>query len=146
VRTTASTTEVGAVIRMLAGLYQLSPLKEFCLAKCRTPMDFTVAPSRSGTMGAFYMGLVYGLYCLGCCWLLFVTLFPLGMSIPAMAAITLVVLAEKTLPSPRIVTYATAVVLVLSGASMAATSQLFSSVGKDSSTTRPAEMPMGTKN
>jgi predicted metal-binding membrane protein len=31
------------------------------------------------------MGLEHGVYCLGCCWLLFVILFPLGvMNVPAM--------------------------------------------------------------
>jgi predicted metal-binding membrane protein len=42
------------------------------------------------------MGLLHGAFCLGCCWLLFVILFPLGiMNIAAMAVITLIVFAEK---------------------------------------------------
>jgi predicted metal-binding membrane protein len=50
------------------------------------------------------MGLEHGLYCLGCCWLLFVILFPLGiMNVAAMALITLLIFAEKSLPwNPRI--------------------------------------------
>jgi predicted metal-binding membrane protein len=142
VRTAASKAEVGGVILMLAGLYQLSPFKEVCLAHCRTPIDFTGSSSGNGVPDAFRMGLLHGVYCLGCYWMLFVVLFPLGMSIVAMVAVTLVVLAEKTLPSPRIVTYATAVVLVLYGALMSVTPQLFPTAGKDSSATMPAEMPM----
>ena len=43
------------------------------------------------------MGVEHGLYCLGCCWLLFVILFPLGiMNIAAMAVITLLIFAEKS--------------------------------------------------
>ena len=95
-----------------------------------------------GPSGGFYMGLIHGLYCLGSYWMLFVILFPLGMSIAAMTAVTLVILAEKTLPRPRVVTYATAAVLVLYGALMSVTPQLFPAVGKDSSATMPANMPM----
>lgn len=45
------------------------------------------------------MGLSHGLYCLGCCWLLFAILFPLGMmNIALLAAVTLLIFAEKSLP------------------------------------------------
>jgi predicted metal-binding membrane protein len=118
VGTAATATEVGGLILMLAGLYQITPLKEFCLSHCRAPIEFDENSWRGWRAGALYMGLVYGLFCLGCYWLLFLALFPLGMGIIAMLAVSLVVLAEKTLPSPRIVTYATAAVLVLYGAVM----------------------------
>jgi predicted metal-binding membrane protein len=59
---------------------------------------------RDGTIGAIRIGLLHGTYCLGCCWLLFAILFPLGiMNMPAMAVITLLVFAEKTLPWGRAV-------------------------------------------
>jgi predicted metal-binding membrane protein len=84
---------------ILAGLYQFSPLKHACLAKCRTPLNFILNAWRDGYGGAFRMGLEHGLYCLGCCWLLFAILFPLGlMNVAAMAAITLLIFAEKSLP------------------------------------------------
>jgi predicted metal-binding membrane protein len=59
---------------------------------------------RDGPSGAVQMGLEHGAYCLGCCWLLFVILFPLGiMNVAAMAVITLLIFAEKTLPlGPRL--------------------------------------------
>ncbi len=93
----------GATI-VLAGLYQLSPLKRACLAKCRSPLAFILASWRDGYRGSFRMGLEHGAYCLGCCWLLFVILFPLGMmNVAAMAVITLLIFAEKSLPlGPRI--------------------------------------------
>src|SRR6476620_7099544 len=70
---------VGGVLLILGGLYQLSPLKQACLAKCRTPIGFILGSWREGYWGSFRMGLEHGIYCLGCCWLLFVILFPLGI-------------------------------------------------------------------
>ena len=62
------------------------------------------------------MGLAHGGYCLGCCWLLFVVLFPLGiMNIAAMAVITLLVFAEKTLPWGRSVVRTAAGALIAYG-------------------------------
>lgn len=79
---------------------------------------------QDGMPGAVRMGLLHGAYCLGCCWLLFVILFPLGiMNIAAMAVITLVVFAEKTLPWGRAVARATAVALVVYGAVVLAAPQ-----------------------
>ena len=104
---------IGGTVLVGAGAYQLTPLKDLCLSKCRTPISFIMTSWRDGTAGALRMGLLHGAYCLGCCWLLFAILFPLGiMNIAAMAVITLVVFAEKTLPWGRPVARATAVALV----------------------------------
>ena len=81
---------IGGIVLVAAGLYQLTPLKDLCLSKCRTPITFIMTSWRDGAAGALRMGLLHGGYCLGCCWLLFVILFPLGiMNIAAMALITL---------------------------------------------------------
>ncbi len=88
---------LGGGILVLAGLYQLSPLKRSCLAKCRTPLSFILNSWRDGYGGAFRMGLEHGVYCTGCCWLLFIILFPLGiMNVAIMAVITLLIFAEKS--------------------------------------------------
>jgi predicted metal-binding membrane protein len=93
---------IGGGVIVLAGLYQLSPLKRACLTKCRTPFTFIFSSWRDGKLGAFRMGMEHGLYCLGCCWLLFVILFPLGiMNVGAMALITLLIFAEKSTPIGR---------------------------------------------
>jgi predicted metal-binding membrane protein len=90
---------IGAVVLILAGLYQLSPLKDICLSKCRAPLSFVLTSWRDGYGGALRMGLEHGLYCLGCCWLFFVIVFPLGMmNVAVLAAIVLVIFAEKSLP------------------------------------------------
>ena len=122
--TPAAEAQVGGAIIMIAGIYQLTPLKELCLSQCRTPIRFIMTSWRDGTAGAFRMGLLHGIYCLGCCWLLFVILFPLGMNVGAMAAVTLIILAEKMLPWPRLMPHAAAAALVLYGALVIASSQL----------------------
>jgi predicted metal-binding membrane protein len=112
----AGAARVGGFLLVLAGLYQLTPLKDRCLAQCRTPMGFVVTAWRDGAGGALRMGVQHGLYCLGCCWLLFAIMFPLGvMNLAAMAAITLVVAAEKSLPWVRPVASGVAVALVAYG-------------------------------
>ena len=95
---------VGGILLLAAGLYQLSPLKNLCLAKCRSPLSFILTSWRDGRAGALWMGLKHGAYCFGCCWLLFSILFPLGiMDIAAMIAITLLIFAEKSLPTGTLI-------------------------------------------
>jgi predicted metal-binding membrane protein len=92
----------GGGLLIAAGLYQLTPLKEICASKCRTPMSFLMNSWREGLGGSFRMGLEHGGYCLGCCWLLFLILFPLGMmNIGVLALITLLIFAEKVFPFAR---------------------------------------------
>jgi predicted metal-binding membrane protein len=109
----ATADEIGGLILMVAGIYQLTPVKQRCLSECRTPMIMT--SWHDETAGKYRMGLLHGVYCLGCCWLLFVALFPLRMTIEAMVAVTLIILCEKTLPRPEFVSYGAAAFLVLCG-------------------------------
>jgi predicted metal-binding membrane protein len=107
---------VGGGLLVLAGIYQLTPLKEICLAKCRTPMAFLMTSWRDGRAGAVQMGLLHGGYCIGCCWLLFVILLPLGvMNIAAMIVIALLVFGEKCLPSGNRLARVAALVLIAYG-------------------------------
>jgi predicted metal-binding membrane protein len=87
----------------LAGLYQFTPLKRLCLHRCRSPLAFLKDHWRDGSADAAEMGLWHGLYCLGCCWVLFgVMLAAAGMmNIAWMLLMTLVVFAEKVLPHGR---------------------------------------------
>src|SRR5438876_6507125 len=107
---------LGGVVLLVAGLYQLSPLKDICLSKCRTPVQFILGSWRDGYGGAFRMGLEHGAYCLGCCWLLFVILFPLGiMNIAVMALVTALIYAEKSLPIGRQISQIAGVGLIVYG-------------------------------
>jgi len=107
---------IGGGVIIAAGLYQLSPLKRACLGKCRTPLGFILGSWRDGVGGSFRMGLEHGVYCLGCCWLLFAILFPLGMmNIAVLALITLLIFAEKSTPFGRHVAALAAVALIAYG-------------------------------
>ncbi len=107
---------IGGVVLILAGLYQLSPLKRSCLSKCRTPLDFILNSWRTGYLGSFRMGLEHGAYCFGCCWLLFAILFPLGMmNIAVLGLITLLIFAEKSTPLGREVAQLAAAALITYG-------------------------------
>ena len=92
----------GGALLVLAGVYQLSPLKDVCLRHCRTPLSFVMTRWRDGRSGALRMGLIHGVYCVGCCWLLFLILIPLGvMNVAAMVAVAALVFAEKVIPHGR---------------------------------------------
>jgi predicted metal-binding membrane protein len=91
-----TSTALGGVILVAAGLYQLTPLKQACLRHCRSPLDFITQHWRQGP---FHIGLWHGLFCLGCCWMLMALLFVGGVMNPLwIAAITLFVLVEKLAP------------------------------------------------
>ena len=102
----------------------MTPLKQLCLSKCRTPIGFILTSWREGVPGALRMGVVHGASCLGCCWMLIVILFPLGMmNIAALAVVTLIIFAEKTLPWGRAVARAAAIALIAYGSVVVAAPQ-----------------------
>jgi len=101
-----------AAVLLLAGLYQLSPMHEVCLTHCRSPAAFLSRHYRPGRGGALRLGLVHGAYCVACCWLLMALLFVGGvMNLIWIAALTLIVVAEKTLPGGRWIARGTGLVL-----------------------------------
>lgn len=105
-----------AALFLAAGLYQFSPLKERCLAYCRSPDGFILSEWRDGTSGAVVMGLRHGLFCLGCCGALMVLLFAVAvMDLRWVAALTVIVAAEKLLPGAQFWRMAIGVGLLLAG-------------------------------
>jgi predicted metal-binding membrane protein len=106
---------IGGGILVLAGLYQLTPLKRVCLATCCTPLDFIHGRWRDGSTGTLRMGLEHGISCLGSNWLLCVLLFPLGiMNIIAMAGLTVVIFAETMFPQGERIAQGVGLALILS--------------------------------
>ena len=92
----------GAGLLVVAGVYQLTPLKAVCLDHCRAPARFIAEHWRPGVSGAFRLGLEHGAYCLGCCWVLMGLLFVGGvMNLLWIAGITIFVFLEKVLPMNR---------------------------------------------
>jgi predicted metal-binding membrane protein len=101
---------------IVAAAYELTPLKDVCLSKCRSPLGFLVGSWRDGLSGALEMGTRHGAWCVGCCWALMASLFALGvMSLAWMAFVAALIALEKTLPWGRAVTYGTAALLLVLG-------------------------------
>ena len=107
---------VAGTILILAAVYQLTPLKDVCLGKCRSPLGLLLGSWRDGRSGAFHMGAKNGAWCVGCCWALMASLFALGvMSVAWMVFVAGLIAIEKTIPSRRIATYGTALILLCLG-------------------------------
>jgi predicted metal-binding membrane protein len=90
---------VGATLLLVAGAYQLTPLKQACLRTCRSPLGFLMSHWRTGSTGALRIGVEHGIYCVGCCWALMLLLFAGGvMNLTVIAALTAFVAFERLVP------------------------------------------------
>jgi predicted metal-binding membrane protein len=106
----------GAVLVLGAGIYQLTPIKHACLRHCRSPLAFLSKYWRPGARGALYMGIVHGVFCVGCCWILMGLLFFGGvMNLYWVTGLALFVLLEKTVPVGHWIGYVVGVGLVACG-------------------------------
>ena len=105
-----------AVLLMVAGVFQFSPLKNACLAQCRSPAQFLAENFRSGVSGAFGLGFKHGLFCLGCCWALMALLFVGGaMNLVWIAALTILVLIEKIARAGHAIAHTAGAVMIAAG-------------------------------
>jgi predicted metal-binding membrane protein len=103
-------------VLVAAAIYQLTPAKDACLRRCRSPLDFVLEHWREGQLGALRMGAIHGSWCVGCCWMLMAALFALGlMSIAWMIVLAAAIAAEKLLPSPRTTKHVIAAALAALG-------------------------------
>lgn len=104
---------VGGALLVAAGLYQFSPLKAACLRNCQTPLMFLGRRWQPGHRGALRMGLLHGLYCLGCCWVLMGLLFYGGvMELRWIIGLALYVAAEKLIPAGNRLSQFTGLLLI----------------------------------
>jgi predicted metal-binding membrane protein len=89
---------LGGAIVVVAGIYQLTPLKTACLRACRSPVDFILSHDFGvGTSAAARTGISHGLQCLGSCWPLMAVLAVFGlMNLALMAVFAVVFFVEKT--------------------------------------------------
>jgi predicted metal-binding membrane protein len=109
----------GGVI-VAAAAYQLTPLKDACLRRCRSPFFFLMGAWKPGRLGALRMGVEHGGWCVGCCWALMAALFALGvMSVGWMAFIAALIATEKLLPWKAVANRGIAVLLVALGIAVA---------------------------
>jgi predicted metal-binding membrane protein len=111
---------VTAGVLIVAGVYQLSPLKRMCLRHCRSPIGFLLGRWRGGFRGALAMGWAHAWYCVGCCWALMLVLVVAGaMGLPWVLFIACIVAGEKLLPGGERIAWVTGVLLGLLGVAVA---------------------------
>ena len=104
---------IGGVLLVVAGGYQLTPLKLACLTRCQSPLRFVLTAWRDGALGALRMGLGHGAVCLGCCWALMTLLFVAGiMNLAWVAALAALVLLEKVTSAGRLIGTVAAVLAI----------------------------------
>jgi predicted metal-binding membrane protein len=109
---------LSAVILISVGLYQWTPLKDACLRQCQAPFLFIQNHGgfRRDAGGACRLGLLHGLYCVGCCWALMALLFIGGvMNVLWIALIAIFVLAEKVVPGGRMLSRIAGTLIVMAG-------------------------------
>jgi predicted metal-binding membrane protein len=114
---------LGGMLLAAAGIYQWLPLKQSCLASCRAPLSFVQRHGgfQTGARGSWRLGLLHGLYCIGCCWALMLLLFAFGvMNIGWISGLMIFVLLEKLLPRPRAVSRFAGVAAVAGGLALIA--------------------------
>jgi len=94
----------GGAVLIAAGAYQWMPIKDACLSQCRAPLSFMQRHGgfRASACGSVRLGLLHGMYCVGCCWALMAVLFVVGvMNLLWIAALMIFVLLEKVIPGGR---------------------------------------------
>ena len=109
---------LGGVILAVAGIYQWLPVKRACLQSCSAPLSFVQRHGgfQASARGSLRLGLLHGLYCVGCCWTLMLLLFAFGvMNLTWIAGVMAYVLLEKMLPWPRAVSWTAGLVAVVAG-------------------------------
>jgi predicted metal-binding membrane protein len=91
---------IGPGVLLLAGAFQFSSLKDACLRACRHPASFLRRHYRRGPGGGLALGVRHGAFCVGCCWALMFVMFAAGAAnLIWMAALTALMVHEKTRPS-----------------------------------------------
>ena len=136
---------VAGATLLVAAAYELTPMKDICLAKCRSPLGFLLGAWRGGRAGSLQMGARHGAWCVGCCWALMASLFALGiMSLVWMAFVAAIIAVEKTLPWRRVATYGTAGILLVLGLLLLAAPDVVPALTIPGAGPMPAMQQMGS--
>ena len=108
---------LGAAIFIAAGIYQFTPWKDWCLHRCRSPIGALMYYlGFRGRSRDLRVGLHHGATCAGCCWGLMIVLVAVGvMNVAVMAALAVVIFAEKLWRYGKPFARAVGVVLVAVG-------------------------------
>ena len=106
-------------VLLLAGAFQFSSLKDACLRACRHPASFLHRHYRRGPRGGLVLGVRHAAFCVGCCWALMLVMFAAGAaSLIWMAALTALMVHEKTRPTGDRTVPLTGVVLLAAGSTL----------------------------
>ena len=109
-------TVLPALLLIVGGVYQFTPLKRICHARCSSPLFFLIQNWRPGATGALRLGVIHGVDCLGCCAGLMVGLVALGMmNLTWMLTAAVIIFAEKTIPGSHRVAWPLGVLMVAGG-------------------------------
>ena len=107
---------IGGILFIMAGIYQMTPFKNSCVYYCRNPIELLSTKKIFNNLGAFYVGLKHGMFCVGCCWALMLILFYVGvMNIFWIAILSLYVLVEKYLFKDRKYDFLAGLILIVWG-------------------------------
>jgi predicted metal-binding membrane protein len=118
-------TMLPASLLVVGGVYQFTPLKGACHARCSSPLFFLLQNWRPGASGALRLGVLHGIDCLGCCAGLMVGLVALGMmNLAWMLTAAVIIFTEKTIPNSHHIARPLGVVMVAGGVVLLATSLL----------------------
>ncbi|MBZ5701813.1 MAG: DUF2182 domain-containing protein [Acidobacteriia bacterium] len=108
---------------IVAGIYQLTPLKQACLRHCRDPILFLGHAWRPSFAGALRVGIHHGAYCAACCWALMLIQMVLGvMNLGVMIAVAAVIAGEKLWKRGPLLARATGIAAIAAGAVLLARS------------------------
>jgi len=108
---------LGVAIFAIAGIYQFTPWKDWCLRRCRSPLGALMyyigfkGPGRD-----VRVGLHHGATCVGCCWGLMILLIAVGvMNIAVMVGLAAIIFVEKLWRYGKPFGRAVGIVLVATG-------------------------------
>jgi predicted metal-binding membrane protein len=105
-----------ALLLIVGGVYQFTPLKRICHARCSSPLFFLIQNWRPGATGALRLGVIHGVDCLGCCVGLMVGLVALGMmNLTWMLTAAVIIFVEKTIPGSHRVAWPLGAIMVAGG-------------------------------
>jgi predicted metal-binding membrane protein len=107
---------LSAAALIMAGAYQLSAWKQSCLRHCRDPLLLVADHSFGGWRGALRLGVHHGAFCIACCWAIMLVQLVAGvMDLRLMAAVAVVIAAEKMLPRGELLARIFGAIFVVAG-------------------------------
>jgi predicted metal-binding membrane protein len=91
----------------IAGIYEVSTFKVRCLKMCRNFPGTCLSTMPKEVRSPLRLGAKYGQFCVGSCWAFMLVMFGNGgRSLIWIAALTVIILAEQSMPRYQLLRYA----------------------------------------